>query len=67
MTKWYLFMVACGDIGHIYGCYKVMGPEVFWDFGGYNDMMWGNVGLTVFLNINRLATLAGVFGKIGRQ
>jgi hypothetical protein len=66
VTKWYLFMVACGDIGHIYASYRVMESDVFWNFGGYNDMMIGNIGVSAFLHVNRILTLLGVFGKIGR-
>jgi hypothetical protein len=66
VTKWYLIMVACGDIGHMYANYAVMGSQVFWDFGQYNEIMWGNVAVTLFLHVNRLATLAGLFGKLGR-
>ena len=64
ITKWYLIIVACGDIGHIYANYAVMGPQVFWDFSQYNEIMWGNVAVTLFLHVNRLATLLGLFGRI---
>lgn len=30
----------------------------------WNDMLWGSVGVSVFLNIVRLLTLAGVFGAV---
>jgi hypothetical protein len=67
VTKWYLGMVACGDLGHIYASYKVMGPQVFWDFAQYNDLMWGNIGFSAVLHVNRVATLLGLFGKVGRR
>jgi hypothetical protein len=67
VTKWYLAMVAMGDLGHIYSNYMVMGPEVFWNYGEWNDMMWGNIGFSAFLHGNRVATLLGVFGKVGRR
>jgi hypothetical protein len=67
VTKWYLGMVALGDLGHIYSSYAVMGPQVFWDFGAYNDLMWGNIGASAFLHVNRVATLLGVFGRVGRR
>jgi hypothetical protein len=67
VTKWYLGIVACADIGHIYASYKVMGPQVFWEFGGYNDVMWGNIGFSALLHVNRVATLLGVFGRVGRK
>ncbi|KAL1610379.1 hypothetical protein SLS60_002046 [Paraconiothyrium brasiliense] len=64
VAKYYLLFVAAGDLGHIYSSYKVMGPEVFWNFNQYNDMMWGNIGASAFLHVNRLATVLGVFGRI---
>ncbi|CAI6340157.1 unnamed protein product [Periconia digitata] len=66
VTQLYLFFVAVGDLGHIYASYKVMGQEMFLDLNNYNDMMWGNIGVSAFLHVNRLATLLGVFGKVGR-
>ncbi|KAF2733131.1 hypothetical protein EJ04DRAFT_513459 [Polyplosphaeria fusca] len=60
---WYLFFIACGDLGHIYSSYKAMGPESFWNFNEYNDMMWGNIGASAFLHVNRGLTLIGVFGR----
>ncbi|KAF2473072.1 uncharacterized protein BDR25DRAFT_282292 [Lindgomyces ingoldianus] len=65
VAKYYLFFVALGDLGHIYASYRAMGPEIFWDFSGYNDMMWGNIGGSAFLHVNRLATILGVFGRLG--
>ena len=67
VTKYYLAILACGDIGHLYANYKGMGPNVFWNFGDYNEVMFGNVAITVFLWVNRIATLAGVFGRVGRR
>ncbi|PVI06064.1 hypothetical protein DM02DRAFT_715255 [Periconia macrospinosa] len=66
VTKYYLAFGAIGDLGHIYASYAVMGREVFLNLNGYNDMMWGNIGISAFLHINRLATVLGVFGKVGR-
>ena len=65
VTKWYLAMVALGDLGHIYASYRVMGPEIFWDFNLYNNMMWGNIGVSAFLHVHRVATLLGLFGRVG--
>jgi len=67
LTRYYLAAAAVGDLGHIYASYKVMGSEMFWDFGGYNDMMVGNVVVSAFLWVNRALTLAGVFGRVGRR
>lgn len=67
MTRYYLAAAAVGDLGHIWASYKVMGSEMFWDFSGYNDMMVGNVIISAFLWVNRVATLGGVFGGGGWQ
>lgn len=67
VTKYYLAILAAGDIGHLYANYKGMGRDVFWNFGAYNEVMIGNVWATVFLWVNRIATLAGVFGRFGRK
>ncbi|KAF2712405.1 hypothetical protein K504DRAFT_499505 [Pleomassaria siparia CBS 279.74] len=67
VAKAYIFAVALGDLGHIYSSYAVMGPEIFWDFNKYNDMMWGNIGFSLFLHVNRVLTLAGLFGRVGRK
>jgi hypothetical protein len=67
VTKWYLGIVAIADLGHIYSSYKVMGPQVFWNFSGYNDLMWGNIGFSALLHVNRVATLLGIFGRVGRR
>jgi len=56
-------VVALADLGHIYAVYRVWG-SVFWDLGLWNDMMWGNVGVSTFLHVNRLATLLGLFGSV---
>jgi hypothetical protein len=65
-TRYYLALLACGDMGHLYANYLGMGSEVFWGFGAYSDVMMGNVYITLFLLVNRVATLAGVFGRIRR-
>ncbi|ORY61201.1 uncharacterized protein BCR38DRAFT_439563 [Pseudomassariella vexata] len=62
VTKWYLFAVALADFGHIYATYKGVGPEHFWNLGKWNHMVWGNVGVSAFLNVNRWLTLLGAFG-----
>lgn len=65
IAKWYLISVAVADLGHIYAVYKAVGPQYFWNFGEWNDMTWGNVGVSGFLHVNRLATVAGLFGRTG--
>ena len=58
------FLVACavGDLGHLYVTYEVMGKD-FWDIGHWNDLAWGNIGITSFLFATRCLQLAGAFGK----
>ncbi|KAF1948058.1 hypothetical protein EJ02DRAFT_332515, partial [Clathrospora elynae] len=65
-TKFYLTILACGDMGHMYANYRGMWSAVFWDFRAYNEVMVGNVWITLFLWVNRVATLSGVFGRIRR-
>lgn len=67
IVKKYLFVVALADLGHIYAVYCGMGEEYFWNPNKWNDMTCGNIGMSVFLNINRWATLLGLFGKVGPQ
>jgi len=62
----YLAVVAVADLGHIWAVYRVFGYETFVEFGNWNDATWGNVGVSAFLHVNRLATLLGVFGRVGR-
>jgi hypothetical protein len=66
-TRYYLAILACGDVGHMYANYVGMGSEVFWGFGAYNEVMIGNVWITLFLWVNRLGTLSGAFGRLGRS
>lgn len=60
----YLLAVAIADLGHCYATYRAVGSEDFLDIRGWNDVIWGNVGVSLFLHINRLATVGGVFGRI---
>lgn len=60
----YLLVVAIADLGHVYSTYAGLGWDRFVDIGSWNDMIWGNVGSSIFLCINRVATLLGVFGSI---
>ncbi|ETS74317.1 hypothetical protein PFICI_14183 [Pestalotiopsis fici W106-1] len=63
-ARLYLVAVALADLGHIYASYAAMGPDAFWDYRGWNQMVWGNVGVSAFLHINRLLTVLGVFGPV---
>jgi hypothetical protein len=65
VVRSYLVIVACADVGHIYSVYVGMGPAMFFDVAGWNDMGWGAIGGSAFLCVNRIATVAGVFGKLG--
>jgi len=64
VARYYLLAVAFADLGHIYSTYRGVGQEYFWNVGQWNDMVAGNVGASVFLNINRWLTLLGLFGKL---
>lgn len=55
----------CGDVGHLVANYKGMGRDVFWAYMEWNEVMWGNIAVTVFLFLNRLFTLSGGFGRTG--
>lgn len=63
VTKYYLIFAACGDVGHLLANYYGMGARVFWAWGEWNEVMWGNIAVTIFLFVNRVATLGGVFGR----
>ena len=65
-TKWYLISVAFADLGHIYATYRGVGHEYFMNPAEWNDMVWGNVGVSAFLHVNRWLAVLGVFGKVGR-
>jgi hypothetical protein len=61
----YLLVVAFADLGHIYSYFPALGSKVFWDVTQWNGMVWGGVGVSLFLHLNRLCTLAGLYGKMG--
>ncbi|KAF2747385.1 hypothetical protein M011DRAFT_486653 [Sporormia fimetaria CBS 119925] len=67
VTKTFLFILGCGDLGHLWGWYRGLGADVFWDYNAYNLSLWANIAFTVFLVVNRAATLLGLFGRIGRR
>ncbi|KAI0526568.1 hypothetical protein F5B22DRAFT_165914 [Xylaria bambusicola] len=64
ITRLYLAAVALADYGHIWACYVGVGYELFVRPAEWNDLLWGSVGVSVFLNAVRLLTLAGVFGAV---
>ncbi|KAF7156426.1 hypothetical protein CNMCM5623_010096 [Aspergillus felis] len=59
----YLYALAIADVGHIYVTYCCMGHDRFVDVMNWNVLTWGNVGVTGFLMINRIAYLTGLFGE----
>ncbi|KAI0191472.1 hypothetical protein EV127DRAFT_428423 [Xylaria flabelliformis] len=63
-ARWYLAAVALADYGHIWACYVGVGLDLLLKPAEWNDMLWGSVGVSAFLNIVRLSTLAGVFGTV---
>lgn len=65
VTKYYLVVLMCGDVGHLTANYAGMGSGVFWGWREWNEVMWGNIAVTIILFANRLATVLGVFGTPG--
>jgi hypothetical protein len=43
--------------------YLGLGGEYFFGVSGWNAMSWGNIGVTAFLLVNRLAYFLGLFGS----
>lgn len=66
-ARGFLIALAFADLGHIYAVYAAIGPAAFWDYASWNDMTTGNIGASVFLNINRWLTVLGVFGTLGGE
>lgn len=64
VARWYLIAVALADYGHIWACYRGVGPDVFWDVGKWNDMLWGGVAVSAGLNALRWLTVLGAFGAL---
>lgn len=58
----YLIGLAIGDVGHVYATYLGMGWDAFANVAAWNALTWGNIGVTTFLFINRIAYLLGAFG-----
>jgi hypothetical protein len=58
----YLVGLAIADVGHVYATYLAMGWDAFANVGAWNALTWGNVGVTAFLFVNRIAYLWGFFG-----
>ncbi|OAX81031.1 hypothetical protein ACJ72_04633 [Emergomyces africanus] len=58
----YLIALAVGDLGHIYATYWFIGFDDLINVMEWNDLMWGNIGFTGILFVNRIAYLLGMFG-----
>jgi hypothetical protein len=52
--------MVVADLAHIYVTVLHLGREVVLDVGGWNDMTWGNIGITLVLFLSRVAWF--VFG-----
>ncbi|KAI1819320.1 hypothetical protein F4861DRAFT_527433 [Xylaria intraflava] len=63
-ARWYLAVVSLADYGHIWACYVGVGLELFLKPSEWDSMLWGSVGVSIFLNVVRLSTLAGAFGAV---
>ncbi|OTB20362.1 hypothetical protein K445DRAFT_312808 [Daldinia sp. EC12] len=64
VARRYLVAVALADYGHVWACYRGVGPEVFWDTAQWNDVLWGGVAGSLVLNGLRWSTVLGAFGEI---
>ncbi len=63
-VKVYLTVVALADYGHIYAAYRAVGEDVFFNPSLWNDMLWGGIGVSAFLNVVRWLTVLGAFGPV---
>lgn len=61
----YMAALALADVGHMYCTYLGIGWDALIAVNGWNDLTWGNIGITGFLFVNRVAYLLGAFGKAG--
>lgn len=59
----YVIALAIGDVGHLIVTGLGLGWEGFLDVRGWNDMAWGNVGVTAGLLVTRVGYLMGLFGE----
>jgi hypothetical protein len=55
---WYnicvLGLIVVGDIIHIYTAGLHIGEKALLDVANWNDMTWGNIGITVMLLVSRI-------------
>ncbi|SLM38435.1 hypothetical protein LPUS_08649 [Lasallia pustulata] len=59
----YIAALAIADVGHLVVTGLGLGWEGFLDVRGWNDMAWGNVGVTTGLFVTRVGYLIGLFGE----
>ncbi|KAF3926807.1 hypothetical protein ABW20_dc0100977 [Dactylellina cionopaga] len=71
IARAYILIVTFADYGHIWAAYKGIGYELLVNPKEWNDVTFGNIGISVILNMMRIAYLAGLFGKdnanVGRK
>ncbi|KAE8147801.1 hypothetical protein BDV25DRAFT_27337 [Aspergillus avenaceus] len=59
----YVLAYCFSDINHLYATYRGVGWDTFVDPRAWDNVLtWGNIGLTVFMFVNRVLYLCGVFG-----
>jgi hypothetical protein len=61
VVRAYLFALWLGDIGHIGFTLWAMGWKGTTDIGSWSAVVWGNVGITLFLFALRSVYFLGVF------
>ncbi|KAI1194828.1 hypothetical protein F5X97DRAFT_262751 [Nemania serpens] len=64
VARSYLAAVSLADYGHMWSCYVGVGLDLLLRPSEWNDVLWGSVGVSLFLNAVRLLTLAGAFGPV---
>lgn len=63
-VKGYCVVVGLADYGHIWSIYKGLGAEAFWEFGKWNDLVWGGVLASALLNLVRWGVVFDAFGRL---
>ncbi|RAK96545.1 uncharacterized protein BO80DRAFT_416498 [Aspergillus ibericus CBS 121593] len=64
VIKYYLGCLAVADVTHILAVGWGMGKQRFVDWGGWNALTWGNVGVTGGLFVFRVLVLGGGLGGV---
>lgn len=59
----YIIACAIADVGHLWATYAAIGHESFMNVWSWNDMAWGNIGITASLLVFRILYLMGLFGQ----